>query len=293
MSFRFEGIHGAVWTPTDAAGALLIEALRENVSFMARAGVNGFLILGSTGEFIHLTTELRQQVVEMIIEFAPQIPATVNISHTNPRVVAELGRHAKSAGACCVALLPPWYFPMNDDDLIEFFVRGAEAAQLPLVLYNFEERVGKRLTPAVVRAVAKRVKVVALKQSGGTMNDHTVFAEIGREMGFNVLTGSDTRIPEAMGAGAKGCIGGLVNIVPELLVAIYNGVVAGRDVSETAAQVRRVGEIVDTLEFPNNIAAAMLARGLEPGAPKTIMAPSSQAKFDTIRRELGRFLGRS
>jgi 4-hydroxy-tetrahydrodipicolinate synthase len=289
MSFRFEGIFSAVWTPTDAAGALLPEALKRNLAFMADRGVHGFFVLGSTGEFIHLSTELRKEVLVTIIQARPSVPTVVNVSHTNPRVVADLGKHARTTGAAGIALLPPWYFPINEDDLIEFFVRAAEAAQLPIVLYNFEERTGKRLTPNLVRAVAKRVKVGGLKQSGGAMSDHTVFAEIGREFGFNVLTGADTSIPDAMAAGAKGCIGGLGNVIPELLVEIYNGVTSGKNVSESVARVREVGAIVDTLEFPNNIAAAMAARVLEPGAPKTILSPSSQKKYEAIRDRLVAF----
>jgi 4-hydroxy-tetrahydrodipicolinate synthase len=288
MSFLFEGIFGAAWTPTDAAGELVIDALKRNLAFMARGGIHGFFVLGTTGEFIHLSTDLRKKVLETIIAAEPKLPSVANISHTNPRVVADLGRHAKQAGAVAIALLPPWYFPLSEDDLVEFFVRGAEAAQLPLVLYNFAERTGKKLTPSLVRKVAARAKVIGLKQSCGAMTDHTVFAEIGREFGFNVLTGSDTHLPDAMAAGAKGCIGGLVNILPAELVSIYNGVLARKDISREAARVRQVGEIMDTLEYPNCLAAAMEARGLEPGVPKTILSPASQKKYEAIRDRLAK-----
>src|SRR5205809_679680 len=111
MSFSLKGIIPAVWTPTDADGNLLKEALRKNIEAMLAAGVDGLLVLGSTGEFIHLGVEQRKEILECAVEFAHGTPVLTNVSHTNPRVVAELGWHATQAGAAGVSLLPPWFYP--------------------------------------------------------------------------------------------------------------------------------------------------------------------------------------
>jgi dihydrodipicolinate synthase/N-acetylneuraminate lyase len=290
VSFSFEGVIPAVWTPTDGAGALLKEALRSNIQFLVGSGVDALLVLGSTGEFIQLSVGERKEVLDCAIKFARGIPVGVNISHTNPRAVAELSRHARTAGAGAVMLLPPWFYPMNDDDLVAFYGRAGGASDLPLGLYNFPNLTGKRLTPELVRAIAKETRVTGLKQSGGDFAEHQPLVGLGREVGFKVMTGWDTCIPEAMAVGAKGCIGGLGNLVPEIMVKIHRLVSMGRtaELDAPAQLMKRIGALINTLEFPLNIAAGMAARGLATGEMKQVLSASSQARYETLRDGLRR-----
>src|SRR3954468_3936251 len=228
MSFLLGGVIPAVWTPTDRDGKLLKDALRRNIEAMIAAGADSLLVLGSTGEFIHLTTEQRKEVLDAAIEFGGSTPILTNISHTNPRTVAELGRHAKASGAVAVSLLAPWFFPLNEDDLVAFFAAAGNAVDLPLTLYNFEAMTGKRLTPEIVRRIGAEAKIGGLKHSAGEMDEHRGFVEVGRELGFNVVTGWDTHMPEAMALGAKGVVAGLANVAPELVVKIFKLVAAGK-----------------------------------------------------------------
>ncbi len=290
MPFSFAGIIPAVWTPTDADGRLLRGALRQNLDWMLDAGVKQLLMLGSTGEFVHLSSELRKEVLEAALEHLAgrDVPVFVNISHTNPRTVVELGRHAKSAGAASVTLLPPWFYPMSDADLVEFFVRAIEAIDLPLGLYNFQAMTGKRLTPELVRAIAKRAPVAGLKHSAGELQEHKALAEVGAEFGFKVVTGWDTHYPEATALGATGCISGLANVVPELMLEIDTLLKSGRveDLYMPAGWMRRIGDLVGQLEFPHNVAAAMEARGLEAGVSKAHRSAATEAKYLELRNKL-------
>jgi 2-dehydro-3-deoxy-D-pentonate aldolase len=290
MSFSFQGVIPAVWTPTDANGALLKDALRSNLQFIQRAKVDALLILGSTGEFIHFSLDERKEILDTAIDFAEGTPVLVNISHTNPRSVAELARHAKTAGAVAVTLLPPWFFPLSDADLVAFFANATRATDLPLGLYNFPNLTGKHLSPELVRMIYKERPFAGLKQSGGEFPEHKAIIDLGRELGFDVLTGWDTHIPEAMALGAKGCIGGLGNFVPELKVRIVKAIKENRahETSMEIAAMKQIGQVVNTLEFPLNVAAAMEARGLKPGAPKQVVSTETQTRYNTLREEFRR-----
>src|SRR5688572_20422056 len=113
MSFLPQGIIPAVWTPTDGNGKLLKEGFRHNIEVMIAAGVDSLLVLGSTGEFIHLTVDSRKEVMDAALQIASKTPVVTNISDVNPRVVAELGQHAKRSGAAAVSLLSPWFYPLS------------------------------------------------------------------------------------------------------------------------------------------------------------------------------------
>ncbi|HUS36543.1 MAG TPA: dihydrodipicolinate synthase family protein [Verrucomicrobiae bacterium] len=288
MLFSLQGIIPAVWTPTDADGKLLEAGFRRNIETMIAAGVDSLLVLGSTGEFIHLTADQRKEVLETALQFAGKTPVLANISDINPRVVAELGRHAKSVGAAGVSLLPPWFYPMNEDDLVAFFVAAGKAINLPLTLYNFHAMTGKRITPEIVRRIGSEIQIGGIKHSAGDLEEHREFAAIGAELGFNVVTGWDTHLPEAMALGAKGCVAGLANVVPELIVKVYQAVASGRseDVHEPARQMRKIGEIISALEFPFNVAAAMEARGREVGVSKSIMSSQTRVRYAALKESM-------
>lgn len=288
MPFSLQGITPAVWTPTDAEGKFLKAGFRKNIEAMIAAGVDSLLVLGSTGEFIHLTANQRKEVLESALEFARKTPVMTNISDVNPRVVAELGRHAKSVGAAAVSLLPPWFYPMNEDDLAQFFVAAGKSVDLPLILYNFHAMTGKRITPQIVRRIGSEIQIGGIKHSAGDLEEHREFAAVGDELGFNVVTGWDTHLPEAMALGAKGCVAGLANVVPELIVKVYQSITSGRaeDVHEPARQMRKIGEIISTLEFPHNVAAAMEARGREIGVPKSIMSSQTRVRYAALKENM-------
>jgi 4-hydroxy-tetrahydrodipicolinate synthase len=154
------------------------------------------------------------------------------------------------------------------------------------MLYNFPELAGKRIEPATIAAFAERAPMVAIKQSGGDFEYHRELIALGREKGFAVMSGADTRLPEVLALGAAGCIGGLVNIVPEPMVRIHRAVRDGGDASADADLVREVGRILDRSSFPLNVAAGMKARGFDPGVPKSVVSAESRTLHAEIVREL-------
>jgi len=283
-----EGILAALWTPTDAAEQIIVSALKQNLAFLKRQRVHGILALGSTGEFLRLETAQRKRLVELVMAHADGLPVIVNVSDTRPSAVAESARFAKQAGASGVALLPPWFFPIPQADLVEWFVRAANATDLPFFLYNFPERTGNRIAPETVAAVADRVPLAGIKQSGAEFAYHETLIKLGREKNFAVFTGSDTRIAEAMQLGASGCIGGLANGVPDLMVHIYESVKGGKpkEAAESTERIKAVGKLVEQLEFPLNVAALMEARGLVPGFPKFVVSPEMQQRYRRLIEEL-------
>jgi 4-hydroxy-tetrahydrodipicolinate synthase len=282
------GIYSAQWIPTDAKGRVDRASLAAHIDFERRAGISGLLALGSTGEFPYFTVNERRAVLATIAELAAPLKVFANISDIRPRAAIELGLHAKELGLPAVALMPPMYYPVSQADMLAYFLHVADAVGLPVMLYNFPELAGKRIEPATIVAFAERAPMIAVKQSGGEFEYHLELIALGREKKFVVMSGSDARLPEAFALGAAGCIGGLVNIVPELMVEmdrVYRRREAG-DATAVAEAMQEVGRILDQLTFPLNVAAGLEARGFDPGAPKSIVSAESHALYDQIVAEL-------
>lgn len=279
-----EGVIAALWTPTDAHGRVLRAELAVLVEFLRAKGVHGLMVLGSTGEFPHIEPGARKELLETVVSMAGSLSIMANVSDIRPAVVADLARSARALGAQSVAALAPWFFPLAQDDLQEFFVRTGEAAGLPMFLYNFPERTGNRIALDTIAKVAARTTVAGVKQSGAEWEYHQPLVALGREKGFVVFSGNEARLAEAMALGVAGSVSGLANAVPELVVEIFTAVKLGdMDRAERAtARTREVTRLVDGLEFPLNVAAAIEARGLPVGQPKSIVSAATRGRYERL-----------
>ena len=266
--------------------------LSSTIEFICAKGVHAILALGSTGEFVHFELEQRKMLLQEILRHAGTTPVIANISDIRPAAVAELGTLARQCGCGAISLLPPWFFAVAQVDLVEFFVRAAEAAQLPLFLYNFPERTGNRISLETIAAVAARVPLAGVKQSGAEFGYHRELVQLGREKNFVVLTGADTRLAEAMALGVTGCVSGLATVVPEPVLEIFNAVKAGQPEQAAVATQRMsaLGALMDRLEFPLNVAAAMAARQRPVGHLKCVVSPTTQARYQELVLEIRRLL---
>jgi 4-hydroxy-tetrahydrodipicolinate synthase len=283
-----EGILAALWLPTDGEGNLLRGDLERNLGFLKSRGIHGVLALGSTGEFPQFGLAERKRALEMVAELAAPLPVIANVSDIRPQVVAELGRFAHQLGLPAIAVMTPGFYPSSQDDALAHFLHASDASGLPTFLYNFPELTGTRINLDTVAAFADRAPMAGIKQSGKEFEYHRDLIRLGLEKHFTVFSGSDTRLPEVFELGAAGCIGGLVNITPELMVHLYRVCRLHQPggVSPAFERLRQIGSTIDRLNFPLNVAAGMEARGLATGEPKAVVSPQSRELYASIVLEL-------
>ncbi|HRE82652.1 MAG TPA: dihydrodipicolinate synthase family protein [Opitutaceae bacterium] len=286
--YKPKGIYSAQWIPTDAAGRIDRQALASLIEFERGHGIHGFLALGSTGEFPQFSVEERKQVLKAVVEMSGGLPVLANITDIRPKAAIELGLYAKELGVKAVGLMPPMFYPVSQADQLAYFLHVADKVGLPVMLYNFPELTGKRIDLSTIAAFADRAPMCAIKQSGGEFAYHRELVALGKEKGYVVMSGADTRLSEVFSVGAAGAIGGLVNIVPELMVLLYRVCAEGQkgEIKQAAETMVEVGRIVDQLTFPLNVAAGIEARGLPPGVPKMIVSPESRSIYQKILVDL-------
>jgi 4-hydroxy-tetrahydrodipicolinate synthase len=287
-SYQPCGIYSAQWISTDAVGQIDRAALKSLIAFERRAGISGILALGSTGEFQHFSPAERRHVLDVVAELAAPLPVIANVTDIRPRAAIEIGQHAKALGLPAIGIMPPPFYPVSQADMLAHFLHLADAVGLPVMLYNFPELTGKRIDLPTIAAFADRAPMCAIKQSGGEFAYHRELIALGREKNFVVMSGADTRLPEVFALGGAGCIGGLVNIVPELMVAIDRICRQKQpgDHTRAAATMVEVGRIVDRLTFPLNVGAGVEARGLNAGVPKAVVSGESRQLYRKIVADL-------
>lgn len=287
---NYEGVWTALWTPVDANGELVQKALQEHIEFLRKAGVQGLLIGGSTGEFTRLKPKVRLELISCVKKYAGSLPLLVNISDTLFDNVKELAQESKRVGVNGILILPPSYYAVSQEDIAAYFTAVASFTEgLDFFLYNFPECVRNCIELETIHALVDRIPLCGIKHSGSNFSYLQDLAKIKSKKPFAVFTGVETRYSEALAFGAKGSIGGLSNGIPELVLDLYTKSKNKADIKESQQKMEKIGKTISSLQFPFNVAALMKARGLETGSLKIPCSQKSLALQATAIQELKTF----
>lgn len=128
MKYRkLYGIVVATVTPLTGDGRINPEALGKLNHFLIDKGVHGLFPCGSTGEGVLLSTEERKKVAELTVkEASPKVPVVIHTGSVNMQEAIELTLHARDIGADGAALVPPYYFTVDDQTIFQFYSMIAE-----------------------------------------------------------------------------------------------------------------------------------------------------------------------
>jgi dihydrodipicolinate synthase/N-acetylneuraminate lyase len=237
----------AALTPLRSGGAAVdLDAVGPYLSYLAEGGVDGVLLLGTTGEGISLSVGERKLVLTSAVG-AP-LPVLVHCGAQTTADTVELAAHAAEAGAAGVAVIAPPYYRIDDDALHAHFAAAARACSpLPFYVYEFEATSGYPVPVSVV----ERLRESCDNLRGLKVSD-SPFGKVEPYLleGLDVYVGAEALIGEALAAGAAGCVSGLASAFPEVVVAA----VRARDSAEAGALRAKVER------FPRHAALKAVVR---------------------------------
>jgi dihydrodipicolinate synthase/N-acetylneuraminate lyase len=213
------GALAAAVTPLiDAGEALDEDAIPPYVDFLAAGGLDGLLALGTTGEGFLLPLEQRLRAAELFVEAGKgRLAIAVHCGAQSTWDTVELAAHAGDIGADGVAVMPPPYFMLDGQELLEHFAAAARAcAPVPFYVYEFAARSGY----AVPVAVLEQLRGVATNFRGLKVSD-TPWERFEPYLveGLDVFVGPEALIPQGLAGGAAGAVSALASAFPELTVA--------------------------------------------------------------------------
>ena len=165
---RLHGTLAAAVTPLTVDGDGVDEtAVAPLVDFYARSGLDGLLVLGTTGEGILLDPGERRVVAERFLQAArDRLAIAVHCGAQSTRDPVALAGHAAAHGAAAVAVIPPPYFAIDDASLLRHLTEAARAAApVPFYVYEFAARSGYAVPIPVLRRLRETVPNLAASRS--------------------------------------------------------------------------------------------------------------------------------
>ena len=222
----FRGMASAIITPMTKDG-IDYDALGRLLEFQIENGINGIVVMGTTGENATIEPEDQSAVIRYTVEkVAGRVPVIAGTGTNNTAHVIAQAKSACEAGVDAILVVTPYYNKATQKGMIQHFTAVADEATVPVILYNVPCRTGCNLLPATVAELAKHPNIVGIKDASGDMAQTVEMAALCGE-DFAIYSGEDALTVPMMAMGAAGTISVLSDVVPKEAVAMTDACLAG------------------------------------------------------------------
>src|SRR5436305_602857 len=202
----FTGTHTAIVTPFKN-GAIDEAALQRLIKIQIKAGVDGIVPVGTTGESPTVNYEEHVQIIALSVKFAGgKVKVLAGTGGNSTSEAVYLTQHAEKVGADGSLQVAPYYNKPTQEGLYQHFREVARQTRLPLMLYSIPGRCGIEIAVDTIKRLSKDCKnIIGIKEAGGNPDRVSQLrAALGTD--FVILSGDDALTLPFMAVGAHGVI---------------------------------------------------------------------------------------
>jgi 4-hydroxy-tetrahydrodipicolinate synthase len=285
----FAGLSVALVTPFKD-GELDIGRFREQIEFQIAAGTNCLCPVGTTGESPTLSHEEHERVIAAAVEIAAgRVKVMPGTGSNSTREALRLTKWAASKGADAALVVAPYYNKPTQQGMYEHFKALAEAADIPICVYNIPGRTGKNIEPETIARLAELKNITMVKEATGSLDQAS---QIIATTNLTVLSGDDSLTLPLMSVGGRGVISVVGNIVPADMISLVRAFDSG-NVAEAQRWHRKLFPLCrDMLGLATNpipIKAAMKLLGRDTGELRLPMTALEGAEEGKLRKTLSAY----
>jgi len=288
MIFKARGIIPPMITPFDKDEKVDVQALRKMTDYLIEAGVHGVFPLGSTGEGYGIGFDEKRRVIETVLEATnKRVPVYAGTGAITTKESVQLSQMATELGVDALSVITPYFISPNQEELYEHYKEIAASTDLPIILYNNPGRTGVDLSNDLIVRLSHIDNIVGIKDSGGDMNKAAEIVRLTKG-NFSVLAGRDTLIYGFLAYGAHGSVAATANIVPRLVVSIYELYQKGEYQAALEAQFKLapLRNAFSLGSFPVIMKEALKLRGIDMGATLKPIKPLTAEAREKLRKIL-------
>ena len=288
----FTGMATAIVTPMHTDGSIDYEALGRFVEFQIGSGINGLVVMGTTGENATIEPEDQKKVIAYTVEkVAGRVPVIAGTGTNNTEHVLHNTRSACQVGADAILVVTPYYNKATQNGLVTHFTAVADESTLPVILYNVPSRTGCNLLPKTVAKLSEHPNIAAIKEATGSLAQMIEIMHLCGDK-IDVYSGEDGLTVPMMAMGAKGTISVLSNVAPRQSVAMTDACLRGDYAAAAKMQCDLLPLINALFSEVNPIPAKAATAAMGFGAdalrlPLTSMEEQNRAVLFAEMRKLG------
>lgn len=269
--------------------------LRALIDFQIKNGTSGIVPCGTTGESATLSVREHERVIEIAVEqSAGRVPVIAGTGSNSTEEAIQLTVDAAKAGADASLQVSPYYNRPTQNGLYTHFKAVADAAGIPIILYNIASRTGVNIEPeTVARLAADCENIVGVKEASGNLDQMSRIKALCGDK-FDLISGDDSLTLPVLSIGGTGVISVAANIVPADVAALTKNYAGGN--SEEARRLHyRLLPLIKALFLETNPIPVKTAMGMldmcasELRLPLTAMSGENAARLRIALKDHGLF----
>ncbi|MFJ5528303.1 4-hydroxy-tetrahydrodipicolinate synthase [Streptomyces sp. NPDC093261] len=268
----------AMVTPFTKEGALDLDGAQRLADRLVSDGCDGLVLNGTTGESPTTTDAEKSALVEAVREAVGDRASLVaGVGTFDTRHTVELALAAGKAGADGLLVVSPYYSKPPQDALAWHFRQIADAAGLPLALYDIPGRTGTRIEPDTMLRLAEHPRIVAVKDCS---YDFLGIQKVLSRTGLAYYAGCDEHNLAMYAVGGAGYVSTVANVAPRAMRSALDAFDAG-DTAGAARSQHRALPLIEAMmaaDLPGTVTAKALlgALGLPAGPVRAPLRPADR-----------------
>ena len=273
----FSGAATALITPMYPDGSVNLEEMKRLVEWQIEQGIDALVACGTTGECATLSREEDLEVISCVVEEAAgRVPVIAGSGSNDTAFSVVTSKEAAAIGADALMSVTPYYNKTTQEGLLRHFCTIAEAAGLPLIVYNVPSRTGMDISLETCRKLSEHPLIAGIKEASGDVAKASRIVEYCGE-DLPVYSGNDDIAAPILSMGGKG----VVSVVSNLL----------QDMAGCRAMQLRLLGLIDALFAQVNpipIKKAMNFAGWRAGPCRLPLIDPSEKVQRLLRKEMQR-----
>ncbi|MFO7725620.1 MAG: 4-hydroxy-tetrahydrodipicolinate synthase [Oceanipulchritudo sp.] len=213
----YQGVYTALITPMNGDGHIDWETLSAHVDAQIKAGIDGLVPTGTTGESPTLDSLEHLKVIEKVVEVSDgRVPVIAGTGANSTGEALQLTREADRIGADAFLQVAPYYNKPSQEGLFQHFRKIADATDKAVILYSIPGRCGVEIgVETVHRLMEACPNIRTIKEAGG--DPGRVSDLLRASPGLTVLSGDDGLVMPFIQNGAGGVVSVASNLAPDII----------------------------------------------------------------------------
>ena len=243
MNSDFRGSFTVAVTPfTEDLLSIDFPAWYKFLDWQLNEGVPGLIILGTTGEFLTIKDEERQDFVESTVKYINnRIPVLVGTMNAHTPNAVRYSKEAEEFGANGLMISPPYYYSPTTEEIFNYYKAICEQVNIPIMLYNNPFTTNVDMSSSLVAKLTKAFEQVRYIKEA-SMDVARVFDIIVATEGImNVFAGE--RIVESYLLGAVGYVNPYGNYIPKASTIICEMMTEGK-----ISEAKKIQYLIDEMQ---------------------------------------------
>lgn len=220
---QFYGTGVALVTPFKEDRSLDLDALGRLIDYCMDGGVDYLVVLGTTGEVATLTATEKKQVLQAAIAFnKKRLPLVYGLGGNNTQALLEEIKSTDFEGVDAILSVSPYYNKPSQAGIIQHYLAIADAAPVPVILYNVPGRTSSNLHAASTLHLAQHPRIIGIKEASGDLVQCMEIAA-NKPEDFLLISGDDMMALPMQSLGGVGVISVLANALPKTFQQLCHG----------------------------------------------------------------------